>query len=531
MNGKQTIEREHWGGNLGFILASAGSAIGLGNIWKFPYITGENGGGAFVLVYLACILIIGLPVMICEITLGRNTQQNPFGAFRQLAPNASKSTSSFGILCILIACGLLCFGRFGLSGIFFLIGIGGLYYGWAVVGLVCVFTPIVIMSYYGTVGGWTIAYFFKGITQGLDFTTVEAAKQTFDTFSTNAYWPVFFQLLFMILTGVVVWFGIRNGIELASKFLLPLLLVLLLILVMRSLTLDGAREGVRFLLSPDFSKLTPNGVLVALGHAFFSLSLGMGAMITYGSYFERTKNIFSASAYIVILDTMIAMIAGLAIFPAVFAMKMDPQCGPGLVFQIMPITFNLIGDHLGWLWISIFFLLLIIAALTSSISMLEVCVAYLMDEFKVKRHAAVFWTTVVVSIVGIICTLSVTNWDRFPWLQQAIVWAFGDACDSAFALADTFSSNYLLPLGGLGIAVFVGWIWGTRFAIDEIRKGGQQVPDANFFVLLAGLKDDPITQAKPHIFTLAIIWGIFVRFISPVAIIVAFLNSIGWLHF
>lgn len=524
-------EREHWGGSLGFVLAASGSAIGIGNIWKFPYIAGMNGGGAFVFIYLLFIFLIGLPIMICEITIGRATQQNPFGAFRKLCPKNSPTTISFGLACFLLSFGLVCFGRFGLAGVFFALGASSLYFGWSTIGLCCVLTPIVVLSYYGTVGGWTIAYFVKGLTQNLNFTSSVVAQETFNRFMAAPRQMVFYQLLFLFTCGLVVWFGIRRGIELASKFLLPFLLLLLLILLMRSLTLDGAREGVRFLLSPDFSKLTSEGVLIALGHAFFSLSLGMGAMITYGSYFDRTKNILSTSTKIVFLDTLIALLAGLAIFPAVFATGMNPDLGPGLVFQIMPITFNLIGDHLGWLWCSIFFLLLFIAALTSGISMLEVCVSFLIDELKMKRHHAVLLTTSVIAFFGVLCTLSVGTWERFPLSQMVITWLFGSADGGFFDLADNISSNYLLPLGGLGISIFVGWVWGTKFAMDEIRKGGEQIPDANFFALLAGLKDDPYSQQRTHTTTIATLFGIFIRFLTPAGIVVAFLHSIGWLQF
>ena len=521
--------REHWGGNLGFILAAAGSAIGLGNIWKFPYITGENGGGAFVLVYLACIVLVGLPIMVCEITLGRYAQKDPVGAFRKVVPGTTGTTRSMGFLLLLLACGLFCFGKFGISGAFFLLAALTFYYGWGMIGFWCVVTPFVILAYYGTVGGWTIAYFFKGIFQELNFTNAEQAKTVFDTFMTGLFWPVFFQVAFVWLCGMVVWFGVKNGIELASKFLLPLLFLLLIVLLMRSLTLPGSSGGVRFLLSPDFSKLTGEGVLVALGHAFFSLSLGLGAMMTYGSYLDQNRNIFTACFSIVTLDTLIAILAGLAIFPAVFAMNLDPGSGPGLVFQIMPLTFNAIGDHFGWFWCSLFFLLLAIAALTSGISMLEVCTSFLIDQFGVRRHAAVFWCTLVISIFGALCTVSVADWSRLEPLHRSIDTLFGWSGDSLFDLADKFSSNYLLPLGGLGIALFVGWVWGTRSAVTEIRRGGEQYTDVNFFMLLAGLKDDPVSRQRSHTLTLAMIWGIFIRFISPIGIVIAFLHFIGWL--
>ncbi|MDO5554775.1 MAG: sodium-dependent transporter [Planctomycetia bacterium] len=529
MNKNKVLEREHWGGHIGFILAATGSAVGLGNIWKFPYIAGMNGGGAFVLIYLLCIAIIGLPIIICEITIGRRTQKNPYSAFRELAPSATNGTRAVGLLFLLMSLGMLCFSKFGLAAIFLLVSLAAFYTGWAFIGLMCVFTPFIILSYYGVVGGWTCGYFLKGLMGGLNFETAEEAGEVFQAFAGSAWTAVSFQLIFMLLTGAIVWFGIRNGIELASKILLPLLFLLLLTLVMRSLTLPGAEEGVRFLLSPDFSQLTPEGVLIALGHAFFSLSLGMGALITYGSYMDRTRNIFTAGFSIVFLDTLISLIAGLAIFPAVFAMGMGPDVGPGLIFQIMPLTFTMMGESLAWIWVSMFFLLLVIAALTSAISMLEVIVAFLIDEFKWNRKTAVVVTLAIAAFAGAMCSISVFDWHAFPWLERIFVFAFGGTKGNLFDVFDSFSSNYLLPLGGLGIALFVGWIWGTRYAVEEIRKGGQQYIDVNFFSLLAGLKDDPISQSRAHTLTLGTCWGIFIRFITPIAIIIAFLHSIGWL--
>lgn len=526
---KKNPLREHWGGSLGFVLAAAGSAIGLGNLWKFPYITGQNGGGAFVLVYLLCIAVIGLPVMICEITLGRYAQKDPIGAFQKIAPTGSAATRSAAFLLFLFAFGLLCFGKFGLAGLFFLVAALSLYYGWGVIGVLCVVTPFFILSYYGTVGGWTIAYFFKGLFQQLNFNDPVSAGQTFATFINNPYQSVFFQLLFMGCCGSVLWFGVKNGIELASKFLLPLLFLIILVLIMRGLTLPGSSEGVRFFLTPDFSTLTTGSVLAALGLAFFSLSLGMGAIMTYGSYLDQGKNILSSSLFIVLSDTMFALLAGLAIFPAVMAMGMKPSEGPGLIFQIMPMTFNAIGDHFGWLWSSIFFLLTFIAALTSGISIAEACIACLIDHYKMKRHSAVFWVISVASLFGVFCSLSVTNWDHFPLTEKMIAMAFGSADNSLFDLIDHFSTNYLLPLGGLGIALFVGWRWGTRHAIAEIRKGGGDVADVNFFSLLAGLKDDPLSKARTHTLTLAVILGIFIRFLCPIGIIAVFLYNVGWI--
>jgi len=523
-------EREHWGGSLGFIFAAAGSAIGLGNIWKFPYITGMNGGGVFILVYLFCIFLIGLPIMICEIAIGRHTQKNPLGAFLQLDKN-NRLSRSFGTVFLLIGLGFFCFGKYGLGGVFSLIAVIVYYFGWGFVGLGGIFTGFLILAFYGTVGGWVTAYIFKGLFQQLNFETVEEASQVFNNFVASPTSVLPYQIVFMLLCAFVVWFGIKNGIELASKLLLPFLFILLIILILRGITLDGANKGIEFLVSPDFSKLTPEGVLVALGHAFFSLSLGMGCILTYGSYLDPSKNILSSSLNIVFLDTMVALMAGFAIFPAVFAMGMSPDAGPGLALQIMPLTFNSIGDHLGWLWSSLFFLLLSIAAWTSGISLLEVLVTSLIDEFKFSRHQAVMFSTVITTALGVLATVCCTDWSRLPWLEKALVALFGSTNNSMFDLLDNISCNYLLPLGGLGTSIFVGWIWGTHHAIAEIRRGSHQTVDVNFFTLLAGLKDDPNSQEKTHTMTLATVWGIFIRFITPICVIIAFLHAIGWLHF
>ena len=516
--------REHWGGSLGFILAACGAAIGLGNLWKFPYVTGQNGGGAFILVYLLAVLMIGFPVMVCEIAIGRSAQSDPITAFQKLCPKKTASAHMAGVLLLLAACGLFCFGKFGLAGLFFLAALVIFRYGWAAVGVLSIVTPFFLLSFYGTVGGWTIAYFFKGLFQQLNFTDPESAERVFNSFVETPSQGILFQLLFSLITGSVIWFGIKNGIELASKFLMPVLLIFILILIMRSVTLPGANAGIRYLLAPDFSQITPHVFLSALGQAFFSLSLGMGTLITYGSYLDSEKNILSSSIIIIVADTLFALLAGLAIFPAVMAMGMKPSAGPGLVFQVMPATFNAIGDHLGWLWSSIFFFLTFIAALTSAISIAEGCVTCLIDHFKFRRKTAVFWTILVVSVSGIFCTLSVFNWNRLPFLHRGLVWAFGSASDSLFDLIDQFLSNYLLPIGGLGTSLFVGWKWGVRYALEELRKEGNDVTDTSFFALLSGLKDDPLSKE-----TLALILGILIRFISPICVILVFLYNIGWL--
>lgn len=527
MSDKPPSPREHWSGSLGFILATAGSAIGLGNIWKFPYITGENGGGAFVLIYLICIAVIGLPVMLCEITLGRHTQRNPAGAFKLLNPSSSVLAHFLGLAITLCGLFLLVFRNWGWGTVMLVLGALIFRYRWALVGMMGVVAGFIILAFYSVVAGWTIGYIVKAVSGQLRFTDVQAATDAFGTFTASPVWSVGCHFVFMLLCVAIVYKGIQSGIERWSKILMPLLFLLLIVLIIRGLTLPGAMEGVRFYLSPDFSKITTESILIALGHAFFSLSLGMGAIITYGSYVGKDQNIFASTLTIVALDTAVALMAGLAMFPAVFAMGFSPDVGPGLVFQVLPTVFNQIP--LGGLWATLFFLLLMVAALTSGISLLEVVTAYFVDERGWSRRSATVTFGLVIFLLGSICAVSLSDWNNLLWLERALTWAFGSVRSGFFDLLDYISSNWLLPLGGLFISLFVGWIWGTRKAVDEIREGSHNFADVHLWSLLAGLKDDPSHSSDVHVVTLASLWGIFIRFISPIAIILAFLNTIGWL--
>ena len=524
---KAPKQREQWSSGIGFILAAAGSAIGLGNIWKFPYITGENGGGAFVLVYLACIAVIGVPVLLCEMTLGRHTQRNPVGAFRQLEPARSRLAHLTGLLVFLCGLCMLAFRAWGWGVLALGIGVLIFHYRWRLVGAMGVLAGFVILSYYSVVAGWTIGYVWKAVSGRLAFASVEAAQAHFEVFTVNPYAAVGCHFLFMVLCVLIVYHGVQAGIERWSKILMPVLLLLLAVLILRGLTLDGAMEGVRFYLSPDFSKIAPRSVLIALGHAFFSLSLGMGAILTYGSYLKRDQNLFTATLSVAGLDTLVSLLAGLAIFPAVFAMKFKPDLGPGLVFQVLPTVFNRIP--LGALWAALFFILLLVAALTSGISLLEVVTAYFVDERNWSRKRAAVFFGGVIFVLGCGSALSVAGWERMAWMRRGLVLFFGKAPGSFFDLMDQLSSGWMLPLGGLFISLFVGWVWGTRQAVDEIRQGSLNFADVHLWSLLAGLKDDPSHSSPVHVVTLASLWGIFIRFVSPVAVMIAFLHAIGWL--
>ncbi len=524
---EQREKREGWHSGLGFILAAAGSAIGLGNIWRFPYITGQHGGGAFVLIYLLCVALIGLPVMLCEIALGRHTGRNPVGAFRRLNPDSCRLAHLFGAGMTL--CGLLAlFMRsWGWGGLFILIGVLIFKYRWTLVGVMGVVAGFVILSFYSVVAGWTIGYVFKAATGQLAFETVDVAKESFGAFITHPGWAILCHFLFMALCVAVVCRGIQGGIEKVSKVLMPLLFMILLALIVRGLTLPGAMAGVRYYLSPNFKLITPQCILVAVGLAFFSLSLGMGAMITYGSYVAKEQNLFKSAMAIVGLDVLVAFLAGLAIFPAVFALGFQPDQGSGLAFQALPAVFH--HMPLGAAWAFLFFLLLLVAALTSGISLLEVVTAYWVDERRWSRRKATLVFGGCIFALGCLCAVSVANWNHIKPVEQALATLFGGVKDSFFVTMETMA-DWMLALGGLLIALFVGWVWGVRRAVDEIRQGSDNFADVHLWSVMAGLKDDPSHNSDMHVFTLASLWGVFVRFICPVAIVIAFLNTIGWLE-
>ncbi len=410
--------REHWGSKIGFILAAAGSAIGLGNIWKFPYLAGSNGGAAFVFVYFLCILILGLPIMIAEIVIGRHTQKDPVGAFS-------------------------------------LIGGGK----WRGVGFLGVTAGFFILSFYSIVGGWTLGYMIKSLTGIIPLLgTTSAAETEFNGFIQSPVKMLFYHAVFMMATVLIVIRGIKEGIERWNKVLLPLLFVILLVLIFRGLTLEGSSKGVMFYLKPDFTKITVKTVIEALGQCFFSLSLGMGAMITYGSYLGKRDKILSASLEIVLLDTLAAFLAGLAIFPALYAVGMMPDKGPGLTFHILPVVFARMG--FGSLFAFLFFLLLFIAALTSSISLLEVTVAYMTDEKGWSRRKSVAVFGFLIFLLGIPSALS------FNLLRDVKVF-FGN---TFFDFMDKLTTIYMLPVGGLLIALCLGWKYGLDRTIHELDE-------------------------------------------------------------
>lgn len=442
------VQREQWGSKLGFILAAAGSAVGLGNIWRFPYITGQNGGAAFVLLYVLLVFIIGFSVMLAEIAIGRSAQLNAVGSFKKLKGGA-----------------------------------------WPIVGWMGVIAGFMILSFYGVIGGWTMAYIIKSFTGLMAAAESGGAGDVFGGFITNGPIVIAWQAAFMVLTIWVVYRGIGEGIERYCKVLMPALFVILLILIVRSVTLEGAGAGLEFYLKPDFSKLTGGTFLAALGQAFFSLSLGMGCMITYGSYLGKKEILPGAAVQVCFLDTMVALLAGLVIFPAVFAFGVEPGAGPGLTFITLPSVFAKMPG--GPVWSALFFLLLFIAALTSAISLLEVVTAYFMDEMKWSRPKAAWTMGGTIFLLGIPSALSLG--------AMKLQIAGKDFLDAM----DFISSNILLPLGGLFIALFVGWIW-TEKARREVTNDGT-VP-----------------------FGMMSAWLWVCRVVAPVAIAYIFIKGLKW---
>jgi NSS family neurotransmitter:Na+ symporter len=523
---------ETWGSRWGFILATAGSAIGLGNLWKFPYVTGMNGGGAFVLIYILCILILGVPLIVTELAIGRAAGSNPVEAFNKLKPKNSFAVEGLGALLLLSGFFLL-FGDIFSKGsciIMMLLGMLLLWRGWGSLGVISgVFIPVLILCYYSVVGGWTIVYMFKAISLELDFCTPAAAKAVMDPLITTADFKhkliaVSGHLAFSSMCILVLAFGVRNGIERVSKILMPLLFFFLFVLICRSVTLPGAREGIKFFLYPDFSKLTAGAILAAVGLAFFTLSIGIGIITAYGSYLDSSQNLLKSAVLVTVLDTCASLMAGLVIFPAVFAMGFAPTIGPVLLFEIMPSSLNQIPGNLGWLWNLFFFFTVFIAALTSGISLFEPAIACCSGIFKISRVKAIILVTIPVLLVGSFTAISVADWQNLPQLGRTVNFLWPESSNNLFDALDKFSCNWLLPLAGLATTIFAGWAWGSRYAVAEVRKGADNSWDKNIILLIAGLPHDKEMQT---IFTPAVVWSIIIRFIAPALLVLAFFDCIG----
>ncbi|MCK9448223.1 MAG: sodium-dependent transporter [Bacteroidales bacterium] len=443
-------KRDSFGSKIGIIAAAAGSAIGLGNIWRFPYVAGENGGGAFLLIYLLFVFLIGMPVMLSEFVIGRGSQRNPMGAFRLLAPGSK----------------------------------------WFLAGIIGIIAAFLILAFYSTVAGWTLEYLYQAIGQGFKGKDTQQLSLMFDDFHQSGLRPVIWQTVFMFLTAFIVFNGIKNGIEKYTKILMPALFLIIIGLGIRAVTLPGAGQGLAFLFQPDFSKINANTMLQALGQAFFSLSLGMGTMITYGSYVSKKDRLPNITFSVTLADFAISILAGIAIFPAVFAFNIAPESGAGLVFITLPMIFEQIPG--GYFFSIIFFVLLSIAALTSTISLLEVAVACFSEELGISRKKATIISALSINILGIFCTLS-----QGPLPKLSIMGK------NLFDMFDFVSANIMLPMGGFFIVVFLGWKMDKKVVFNELTNNNS-------------LK-----------FSLQTIFMFIIKYIAPVAIGIVFLNGLG----
>jgi NSS family neurotransmitter:Na+ symporter len=454
MSGFDFTKRDSFGSKIGVVAAAAGSAVGLGNIWRFPYVLGENGGGAFLIVYLVIVFAIGIPVMMSELVIGRRSQRNPVGAFRTLAPRKP----------------------------------------WFLVGMMGIVSAFLILAFYTAVAGWTLEYIYQTLIGGFrDKSSVELGTM-FESFRSESLRPALWFSIFMLATAGIVLGGVRKGIEKSTKVLMPLLFVLLIVMCVKSLTLPGAGKGVEFLFRPDFSKITGKTVLMALGQAFFSLSIGMGTLITYGSYIQKDNKLGNTAVEVSMIDLMIAVLAGIAIFPAVFAFGISPSSGESLTFIVLPGIFQQMTG--GMIFAFTFFFLLAIAALTSTISVLEVIVAYFSEQLNMSRRTAVIIATISMFILGISASLS--------WGVMSEVKLFGL---NIFNLFNYTTANILLPVGGLLIVAFLGWFYPGRDVKDELTNGG---------------------TVKARYYSL---FRYIIRFVAPLAIALVFLNGLGLLKF
>lgn len=435
--GKVMNTKNKWGSRMGFILATAGAAIGLGNLWKFPYLMGRNGGFPFLVAYLVFICILGVPVMVTEMSLGRKCGNNPVQAYAGVHPHAR------------------------------------------IVGIFGVLAAFVILSYYAVIGGWIMKYF-------VSYATAFNAPQNFEAFIGKPVEPLIWFLLFMLVTGLICYFGV-SGIEKAGKVMMPALFVILLIVIIRGVTLPGAGEGLAFMFVPKMKEFSVGSVSAALGQVFYSLSLCMGITITYGSYLNKGDNIPKSCVNIAALDTMMAILAGIAIFPAVFASGLEPASGPSLIFVTLPRVFaELTG---GFVFAALFFLLVFFAAVTSAVALLEVVVSFVMGTFHWSRRKAVFILTALIFLLGIPSSLS------FGPLANVRI-----ANYNLFDFVCMLTDNIFLPLGGIFMCYYIGWKWKPSFLVEEIEQEGYR-------------------------FRLAKVWIFLIRFITPVMVAVVTISG------
>ena len=445
------MSRDSFGSRFGALVAMAGSAVGLGNLWRFPYLVGENGGAAFIIIYILLSFLICLPIFISEFVIGRRSQKNAYAAFRDLSGGSA----------------------------------------WRWVGLFTIIVPLVVLSYYSVIGGWSVEYLLKSAAFAFESASQSAMSTMFSDFVSSTWGPLLVHTGFLLVTTLIVVVGIKDGIEKFSKVMMPMLFFMVLAIAIYSMTLPGAKAGLDYLFNPDFSKITGKACAAALGQAFFSLSLGFGTIMTYASYVDKKENILFQSTATAVSDLMFAFIAGMAIMPAVFAFGLNPQSGPGLVFETLPFVFGQMPA--GGFVAILFFLALLVAALTSSISMLEVAVAYLVEEKGFSRVWACVVLFVVCWVVGAVCSLS-----------------FGPLSDvkigggNIFDFFDNLSSNILMTLGSLLTVLFVGWRLKKTDVYDEFTNGGTLSRNAKLF---------------------GVLWFL-IRYVAPLAIISIFVSGL-----
>lgn len=449
----QKRDRAVFATKIGAVATTVGSAVGLGNIWRFPYEAGVHGGGAFLICYLGFVFLIGIPLLIAEFVMGRGTRSNVFGAYRKLAPRSR----------------------------------------WDLFGVLGIISSLLIISFYAVVAGWTAEFCLASISGELNFATAEARHEGFMQLTSGGN-SVVWTLIFIVFNFLILIGGVTKGIERASNILMPIFFLLLVAFCINSFFLPGFAQGINYLFHPDFSKITPSVILGALGQAFFSLSLGLGCMMTYASYFSDRNKLVKTATTTALLDTMVAILAGIIIFPAVFSFGISPQAGPTLVFEVLPHIFYQLPA--GGLWSTLFFLLLFLASLTSTVSMSEISISYFCEEKGMGRARAVTTSTIISIFGALLCALS------FGPLEDFTIFGL-----NFFNLFDYVSSNIALPLGGMGCSIFVGWLVKRSFIENQLTNG--HTDGYNMKFKLMGLL------------------VFFLRWICPIAIFLIFLNSIG----
>ena len=435
---------------MGAIAATVGSAVGLGNIWRFPYEAGQNGGGAFIIVYIACVALLGIPVMLSEFIIGRSTHSNMKGALRKLAPKSKVYNMAY----------------------------------------ICILGAVLVLSFYSVVCGWVVEYLCQALSGNLADHTPQQYSEMFNNFVGSPWKLLGWTLLFLVVNFAVLLRGVEKGIERVSSILMPLLFLILVIFCINSLTLPGAKQGLAFMFAPDFSQLTWAGVVDAFGQAFMSLSLGVACLVTYASYFNDETSLTKDAVVIASLDTLVAILAGIVIFPAVFSFGMQPEAGPKLVFEILPSVFQQMAG--GYIWAVLFFILLLFASLTSTISISEIFITFLIEEHHMTRRKAIWISAVIVVVLSTLCALS------FNVLSPVKLFGM-----NIFDLFNYLSSNVFMLLGGLFTAVFVGWFLDRRIITEQLtNKGRLSVPVMNYLMFC-------------------------LRFIAPVAVVFIFLQLVG----